>query len=86
MTAIIPFSPGGGTDRSVRLVTPSWSGTLGADTFMLDHKPGAGSLIAQNQLQSAAHDAHTVLFTPPPTRHGCPSLRPTGSSSIRSPG
>ena len=66
MTAIIPFSPGGGTDRSVRLVTPTWAEILGTDEFLLDHKPGAGSLIAQNQLQSAAHDAHTVLFTPAP--------------------
>jgi len=66
MTAIIPFAPGGGTDRSVRLVTPTWAQILGANDFGLDHSPGAGSLIAQNQMRNAAHDAHTVLFTPAP--------------------
>ncbi len=66
MTAIIPFAPGGGTDRSVRLVTPTWAQLLGADDFLLDHSPGAGSLIAQNQMRNAPHDAHTVLFTPAP--------------------
>jgi putative tricarboxylic transport membrane protein len=66
MSAIIPFSPGGGTDRSVRLVTPIWARLLDTDDFTLNHSPGAGSLIAQNQLRDAEHDAQTVLFTPAP--------------------
>ncbi|NNU79052.1 hypothetical protein HMH01_01250 [Halovulum dunhuangense] len=67
MTAVIPFAPGGGTDRSVRLVTPTWGRLLGAsEDFLLDHKPGAGSLIAQNLMANAPHDAHTVVFTPAP--------------------
>jgi tripartite-type tricarboxylate transporter receptor subunit TctC len=66
MSAIIPFSPGGGTDRSVRLVTPTWARLLGTSDFALTHSPGAGSLIAQNQMREATHDAHTVLFTPAP--------------------
>src|SRR5690554_3788448 len=64
---LVPFSPGGGTDRSVRLVTPAWQDALGMrDPFRLNHTPGAGTLIAQNELQRAAHDGHTVLFTPAP--------------------
>lgn len=66
MEAIIPFSPGGGTDRSVRLVTPVWADILGVRDFRLDHSPGAGSLIAQDQMRNGTHDAHTVLFTPAP--------------------
>ena len=66
MTAIVPFAPGGGTDRSVRLVTPTWARLLGTDDFLLDHKPGAGTLIAQNQMANAPHDGHTVVFTPAP--------------------
>jgi len=67
MEAIIPFSPGGGTDRSVRLVTPAWQEALGMrQPFQLNHMPGAGSLIAQNGLANARHDGHTVLFTPAP--------------------
>lgn len=67
MEAIIPFSPGGGTDRSVRLVTPAWQEALGIrQPFQLNHMPGAGSLIAQNGLRNADADGHTVLFTPAP--------------------
>lgn len=62
---LVPFSPGGGTDRSVRLVTPAWENTLDA-SFRLNHTPGAGTLIAQNALRNAEHDGHTVLFTPAP--------------------
>ncbi|MDF1608685.1 tripartite tricarboxylate transporter substrate-binding protein [Hoeflea sp. YIM 152468] len=65
LTAYIPFAPGGGTDRSVRLVTPVWGQLLGGD-FVLDHKPGAGSLIAQDLMANAPHDAHAVVFTPAP--------------------
>ncbi|MCE8030444.1 tripartite tricarboxylate transporter substrate binding protein [Billgrantia desiderata] len=64
---LVPFSPGGGTDRSVRLVTPAWQETLGmSEPFRLNHQPGAGTLIAQNALRNATHDGHTVLFTPAP--------------------
>ena len=66
MTAIVPFAPGGGTDRSVRLVTPTWARLLGTNDFLLDHKPGAGTLIGQNLMVNARHDANTVLFTPAP--------------------
>jgi putative tricarboxylic transport membrane protein len=65
--ALIPFSPGGGTDRSVRVVTPAWERALGLSRgFRLNHMPGAGSLIAQNALQQRAHDGSAVLFTPAP--------------------
>lgn len=64
---LIPFSPGGGTDRSVRLVTPAWQTALGmSEPFRLNHTPGAGTLIAQNTLKNASHDGHTLLFTPAP--------------------
>ncbi len=65
--AIVPFSPGGGTDRSVRVVTPAWAETLGlARGFRPNHMPGAGSLIAQRGLQQKPHDGSVVLFTPAP--------------------
>lgn len=76
MTAIVPFAPGGGTDRSVRLVTPTWARLLGADDFMLDHKPGAGTLIAQNLMANAQHDAHTTVFTPAPYTAWLAELEP----------
>lgn len=65
--ALIPFAPGGGTDRSVRVVTPSWEDALGTKhRFRPNNQPGAGSLIAQNTLKKARPDGHTVLFTPLP--------------------
>lgn len=64
--AVIPFSPGGGTDRSVRVVTPAWAEALGTGEFRLNHMPGAGSLIAQNALKSGPHDAGRLLFSPAP--------------------
>lgn len=65
--ALIPFSPGGGTDRSVRVLTPAWEAALGSGArFRPNNQPGAGTLIAQNALQNARHDGHTVMFTPLP--------------------
>lgn len=65
--AIVPFSPGGGTDRSVRVVTPAWGEALSLSRgFRPSHMPGAGSLIAQNALQNKTHDGSAVLFTPAP--------------------
>jgi tripartite-type tricarboxylate transporter receptor subunit TctC len=64
---LVPFSPGGGTDRSVRLVTPAWEAALGmSEPIRLNHQPGAGTLIAQNNLKNAPADGHTILFTPAP--------------------
>lgn len=65
--ALIPFSPGGGTDRSVRVLTPAWEAALGGRArFRPNNQPGAGTLIAQNALKNARHDGHTVMFTPLP--------------------
>lgn len=64
--ALIPFSPGGGTDRSVRVVSPTWGAILGSGDFRLNHMPGAGSLIAQNGLAAGPHDGSKLLFSPAP--------------------
>ncbi|MFT0544880.1 Bug family tripartite tricarboxylate transporter substrate binding protein [Allopusillimonas ginsengisoli] len=67
INALIPFSPGGGTDRSVRVLTPAWEAALGGSArFRPNNQPGAGTLIAQNTLKNSRHDAHTLLFTPLP--------------------
>ena len=76
INALIPFSPGGGTDRSVRILTPAWEAALGKARFRPNNQPGAGSLIAQNTLKNSAHDAHTLLFTPLPHAAWLSVLKP----------
>lgn len=66
LEALIPFAPGGGTDRSARIVSNAMSDLLKTNPFRLRHLPGAGSLIAQNALQNAPHDGSAVLVTPIP--------------------
>lgn len=66
LETIIPFDPGGGTDRSARIVSNAMSSLLQTNPFRLRHLPGAGSLIAQNALQNAPHDGSTLLITPIP--------------------
>lgn len=68
MEAIIGFSPGGGTDRSARVVTPAWEVTLGTTRpFTYVYAPGAGTLIALRRMMNDPRpDGHTVHFTPIP--------------------
>lgn len=68
MQALCGFSPGGGTDRSLRLVTPTWEKFLGAEKpFNVIYAPGAGGLIAMNKLvREPRPDGHLVNFLPLP--------------------
>lgn len=68
MDVIIGFSPGGGTDRSARVVTPAWEMTLGAPRpFNYVYAPGAGTLVALRRMMSDPRpDGHAVHFTPIP--------------------
>lgn len=66
METLIPFSPGGGTDRSARLVAAALSSILKTNPFQLKNMPGAGSLIAQKALQRGPSDGSLTLITPIP--------------------
>lgn len=66
METLIPFSPGGGTDRSARLVAEALASILKTNPFQLKNMPGAGSLIAQKALQKGPSDGSLTLITPIP--------------------
>lgn len=68
ITGLVPFAPGGGTDRSARIVTQIWGEKLGIgqNGFRLDNKPGAGSLVAQDLMARAEPDGYTIMFIPEP--------------------
>jgi tripartite-type tricarboxylate transporter receptor subunit TctC len=66
VTVVVPFAPGGGVDQMARLVSGKLEQRLGK-SFIIESKPGAGSIIAATYVQKAAPDGHTLLMAPAPT-------------------
>ena len=56
---IIPFSPGGSTDFQGRILCEHMGRALG-QSFVIDHKPGAGSNIGVAELARSAPDGYTL--------------------------
>lgn len=56
-------SPGGPTEREVRLYTIRMSELMG-QSFVLDFKPGAGNVIGTNFVAKSAPSGYTVLIVP----------------------
>ena len=56
---IIPFSPGGSTDFQGRILCDQMSRAFG-QSFVIDHKPGAGSNIGVAELARSAPDGYTL--------------------------
>lgn len=61
ITVIVPFAPGGGPDKVLRLVADK-----ARDAFkrpmIIDYKPGATGLIGTNFVKNARADGYTLLF------------------------
>ena len=57
--AIVPFSPGGGTDTLARLVFKELSETLGRP-IVIENKPGAGGIIGWAEVARAPADGYTI--------------------------
>lgn len=66
VTVVVPFAPGGGVDQMARLISGKLEQRLGK-SFIIENKPGAGSIIAATSVQKAAADGHTLLMAPAPT-------------------
>lgn len=64
---IIGFAAGGGTDRSVRVITPAWAEAMGLTSpVQYTYAPGAGTVIATRQMLAARKDASVVNALPIP--------------------
>jgi tripartite-type tricarboxylate transporter receptor subunit TctC len=66
VTVVVPFAPGGGVDQMARLISGKLEQRFGK-SFIIENKPGAGSIIAATYVQKAAPDGHTLLMAPAPT-------------------
>ena len=66
VTIVVPFAPGGGTDMLARMLGQNFEQRLGK-TFLIENRPGAGSVVAANAVAKAAADGYTLLMAPSPT-------------------
>jgi len=58
---IVPYSPGGGSDITARALGQKLTEALG-QTFVVDTRPGAASMIGTEIAARAAHDGYTLLL------------------------
>lgn len=62
VSVISPFPPGGGNDRILRLVEPSFQATF-KQPLVLESRPGAGGNIGAEAVVRSAPDGHALLMT-----------------------
>jgi tripartite-type tricarboxylate transporter receptor subunit TctC len=59
---MVGFPPGGGVDVVARIIAQSLSSRL-AQQFVVENRPGAGSIIATEAVAKAGPDGYTLLLT-----------------------
>src|SRR6266566_5856000 len=59
---VVPFSASGTADLLARLVADRLGASLG-QAFVLDHRPGAGGIIGDEQVARAAPDGYTFVVS-----------------------
>jgi tripartite-type tricarboxylate transporter receptor subunit TctC len=59
---IVPYGPGGVADVNMRIVAGKLSDRL-KQPFVVDNRPGAGSIVASKAVATAAPDGYTLLMT-----------------------
>ena len=60
VTILVPFAPGGGTDVLARAVAQKLEQRLGKP-FVIENRPGAGTVIAAGATAKAAPDGYTLM-------------------------
>ena len=61
ITWIVPFTPGGITDTTSRLVAEEMSKSLG-QTVLIDNRGGAGGTVGTEQAARSRPDGYTILY------------------------
>src|SRR3954466_12120103 len=56
---LVPYTPGGITDLVTRITTSELSKSLG-QTFVVDNRPGANSILAVDMVSKASPDGYTL--------------------------
>jgi tripartite-type tricarboxylate transporter receptor subunit TctC len=62
---IVPYAPGGSSDVLARTLGQKLDNTLG-QTFIVDNRPGAGSMIGTNIAAKSAPDGYTIILSDMP--------------------
>jgi len=65
VTFVLPFTPGGAIDLAARFLAQQLSDRLGKP-FVVENRPGAGTVVASNLVAKAAPDGYTILVAPSP--------------------
>jgi tripartite-type tricarboxylate transporter receptor subunit TctC len=60
---VVPATPGGGSDTFARLVAQHLSAVLNQQ-FVVDNRPGGGTLVGMDAVLNAPHDGYTLYLSP----------------------
>ena len=62
---IVPYAPGGSSDVLARTLGQKLGATLG-QTFVIDNRPGAGSMVGTDIAAKATPDGYTIILSDMP--------------------
>jgi tripartite-type tricarboxylate transporter receptor subunit TctC len=73
VTIVVPFTPGGATDMLARLIAQHLEKKFGKP-FMIENKPGGGSVIGATSVAKATPDGYTLMMAPSGTMAVNPTM------------